>query len=190
MKAIMSRLSVTAAGRSATDTRKESAVRGRYNQTAPSRVAQQQGMMMGTSGVSSQQISPRQTRSVHRAEIAQLETFIKNRSKQLDSEINALKDKIRASGRLSGSPNRSTSIENDSLRSSGKFKDLLVQGNAMGTVDLDPNVLMQRSKAAANALAKETETLQVRRPMIHVDEQKEYLISFLAKLRLSELNRR
>jgi hypothetical protein len=162
--------------------------------------------------------------ALQKAEIHQLESFVKTRSKELDTEIESLREKLKTKTTTMGSnataANRSMtptmrsttrslspgSIENDSLghlTHAAAHGSLQMQGQAIGRVELNPQMIMEESRSAAHKMNKQTREFQrelLRSEQLQEeilgdkqslavkagDDRKQQLITFLAKLRLSK----
>ena len=117
--------------------------------------------------------------AIQKAEINQLESFVKKRAKEVDMEIEALREKVKArtggtlppttgkgttrTGLPPGSSNAkymTGSIENDSISHLANSTPMEMKGKALGRVELDPHQLMEESRQAAATMNRQTRTLQ------------------------------
>lgn len=133
--------------------------------------------------------------TMRRAEIAQLETFVQERSKRLDAEISELREKLKNSGKLGGGrllPSTTASADlNASIlsRQQGPDGKLMVAGKGVNKVDLNSHQMLYQSKMAGAALSHEADTL--RRKAIsdkedHSNDATTHMSTFLATLKLSK----
>lgn len=111
--------------------------------------------------------------SLRKAEINQLETFIKTRSEQLDSEINQLRDKLSKSGKLDHSyrhlvpdPTASAALNADIINqqmTGGRSEmggGMSVNGKGLGRVNLQAQRLLQQSKTETAHLSHDVNTFR------------------------------
>lgn len=97
--------------------------------------------------------------SMRKAEINQLESFIKTRSQELDTEINQLREKLKKSGKL-GNPNASTAVNADITGQTGGKSGMAVTGTRLGQVNLQANRLLHQSKAETAQLSRNVDTFR------------------------------
>lgn len=111
--------------------------------------------------------------TLHDAEIRQQQTFIKNRSQQLDQEIKALRQQLKLS---------EDSIENDELKAKVAATDLNVSGIGLGKVEIDNDRYTQNvTKMKVNLPQFQ---LDGARSNIQPKTVKDHLVVFLAKIKL------
>lgn len=101
--------------------------------------------------------------SLRRKELHQLETFIKTRSQQLDSEIDQIRDKLKKSGKLGHSqlipdPNASAALNADIISQRTGKPGMTVSGTGLGRVSLQSQSILQQSKTATASLSQDVNT--------------------------------
>jgi hypothetical protein len=140
--------------------------------------------------------------TVHEQEINQLESYVRNRNKELDEEINSIRNKLKSSSLSavvndkSGSSRFKTSAEDGNLKKMSFTSDgLAIGGKGIGKVNLDPSSLLNRTRTQTSELdsrskkldkMKEREKHSSHRREELTEEERDHLITFLAKLKLSE----
>lgn len=123
--------------------------------------------------------------SLRKAEVAQLQSFVRARAKQVDSEINELREKLKSSNvKTTPSTLRLTQSVDNPLQRSAAQNNLVVSGKSLGTVDLQPSEVLQRSKIATSALEHKADALRFSSNLGNERNDTNHLSTILAKMRL------
>lgn len=103
--------------------------------------------------------------SLRKKEISQLETFIKTRTQQVDSEIEEMRNKLKKSNKLGHSllpdPNASAALNADILsQQSGSKGGMAVHGSGLGRVNLQSQRILNQSKTATAYLSHDVDSFR------------------------------
>lgn len=104
--------------------------------------------------------------SLRKSEINQLESFIKTRSHEVDTEINQLREKLKKSGKLGShghllpDPNASAALNADIISQTTGKGGMAVTGTGLGRVNLHSNRLLQQSKTETAQLSRNVDTFR------------------------------